>query len=70
MMILLVIVFICYTIYVKLLFYVHVRHAYLASPEHRFLKAINIILVIDISEKDLSILKNLYSIFPGEVRSV
>jgi len=70
MMILLVIVFICYTIYVKLLFYVHVRHAYLASSEHRLLKIINIILVIDISEKDLSILKNLYSIFPDEVRSV
>ena len=69
-MALLVIVFICYTIYVELLFYVHVRHAYLASSEHRLLKTTNIILVTDIPEKDLPILKDLYSIFPGGVRSV
>lgn len=70
MMILLVIVFIYYIIYVKLLFYVHVRHAYLTSFEHRRLKIINIILVIDISKKDLSRLKILYSIFFNEVRFV
>lgn len=69
-MTLLVIVFICYTIYVELLFYVHVRHAYLTSPEHRRLEATNTILVTDIPEKDLSILEDLYSIFPGGVRSV
>ncbi len=57
------IVFICYIIYVKLLFYVHVRNSYLALFAHRLLKIVNTILVINIFEKDLSILKNVYNIF-------
>ena len=67
---LLVIVFICYTVYVELLFYVHVRNSYLASSAHRLLKSVNTILMIDILEKDLSILKNVYDIFLDEVHYV
>ena len=70
MMVLLVIVFVCYTIYVELLFYVHLRNAYLALPAHRLLKAGNTILVTDIPEKDLPVLKDVYGIFPGGVHSV
>ncbi len=70
MMALIVIVFICYTIYVELLFYVHVRNSYLASPAHRLLKAANTILVTDIPEKDLPVLEDVYSIFPGGIHSV
>lgn len=67
LMILLVIVFICYIIYVKLLFYVHVRNSYLASFAHRLLEVVNTILMINISKKDLSILENVYDIFLDEV---
>ncbi len=67
LMALLVIVFICYTIYVELLFYVHVRNSYLASPAHRLLEAANTILVTDIPKKDLSILEDVYGIFLGGV---
>jgi len=70
MMILIVIVFIYYIIYVKLLFYVHVRNSYLASPAHRLLKISNTILMIDILEKDLSILENVYDIFLDEIHFV
>lgn len=69
-MALLVIVFICYTIYVELLFYVHVRNSYLVSPAHRLSEAANTILVTDIPEEDLPVLKDVYDIFPGEVHSV
>ena len=64
------IVFICYTIYVKLLFYVHVRNFYLASFAHRFFKSVNTVLMIDIFEKDLLILKNMYDIFSDKVHFV
>ena len=67
---LLVIVFICYTVYVELLFYVHVRNSYLASPAHRLLESANTILVTDIPEKDLLVLEDVYGIFPGGVHSV
>jgi len=63
-------VFIYYTIYIELLFYIHVRYIYLTSPKYRRLKVINIILVTDIPKKDLPILKILYNIFPNRVRSV
>ncbi len=66
-MVLLVIVFICYTIYVELLFYVHVRNLYLVSPAHRLSETANTILVIDIPEEDLPVLENVYGIFLGEV---
>lgn len=69
-MALLVVVFICYTIYVELLFYAHVRNFYLASPAHRLLEAANTILVTDIPKKDLPLLEDVYSIFPGGVHSV
>lgn len=69
-MILIVIVFIYYIIYVKLLFYVHVRNSYLASSAHRLLKISNTILMINIPEKDLSILENVYNIFLNEIHFV
>lgn len=69
-MALVVIVFVCHTIHVKLVFYIHVRNSYLTSPEHRLSEAANTILVTDIPEKDLPVLRDLYSIFPGEVHSV
>lgn len=69
-MTLLVIVFICYTIYVELLFYVHVRNSYLVSPAHRLSEAANTILVTDIPEEDLPVLEDVYGIFPGGVHSV
>lgn len=70
LMALLVIVFICYTIYVELLFYVHVRNLYLVSRAHRLSEAANTILVTDIPEENLPVLKDVYSIFPGGVHSV
>lgn len=69
-MILLVIVFICYIIYVKLLFYVYVHNSYLISLAHRLLEVVNTILIINILEKDLLILKNVYDIFLDEVHFV
>ena len=69
-MALLVIVFVCYTIYVELLFYVHVRNSYLTSPAHRLLEAANTILVTDVPEKDLPVLDDVYGAFPGGVHSV
>lgn len=69
-MALVVIVFVCHTIYVELVFYIQVRNSYLTSPEHRLSKAANTILVTDIPEKDLPVLEDLYSIFPGGVRSI
>lgn len=64
------IVFICYTIYVELLFYVHLRNSYLVSPAHHLLEAANTILVTDIPEEDLPVLEDVYGIFPGGVHSV
>ena len=64
------IVFICRTIYVELVFYVHVCKSYLKSPGHCLLQSANTILMTDISEKDLPVLEDLYSIFPGGVRSI
>lgn len=62
--------FIYYTIYVELLFYVYVRNLYLVLLAHRLLEAANTILVTDIPEEDLPVLENIYGIFPGRVYSV
>lgn len=70
LMALLMIVLICYTIYVELLFYAHVRNSYLVSPAHRLSEAANTILVTDIPEEDLPVLEDVYGIFPGGVHSV
>ncbi len=64
------IIFIYYTIYVELLFYVHVRNLYLVLPTYRLLEAANTILVTDIPEEDLPVLEDVYGIFPGGVHSV
>ncbi len=70
MIALLMIVFICYTIYVELLFYVHVRNLYLVSPAYRLSEAANTILVTDVPEEDFLVLEDVYGIFPGRVYSV
>ena len=62
--------FIYYTIYVELLFYVYVRNLYLVLPTHRLLEAANTILVTNIPEEDLQGLEDVYGIFPGRVYSV
>ncbi len=69
-MALLIIVFICYTIYVELLFYIHVRNSYLVSPAYYLLEAANTILVTDVPEEDFPVLEDVYGIFPGGVYSV
>lgn len=69
-MALLVIMFICYIIYVKLLFYIHVCNSYLVSPAHCLLEVINMILVTSVPEKNLPVLEDVYSIFLSEVHSV
>lgn len=61
-MALLMTVFICYTIYVELPFYVHVRNSYLVSPAHRLSEAANTILVTDIPEEDLPVLEDVWYI--------
>lgn len=61
------IVFIFYIIYVKLFFYVHVCNFYLTSFTYCFLKFINMILMINILKKNLTILKNVYDIFLDEI---
>ena len=67
---LVVIAFVCYTIYKELAFYVYVRICYFILPEHRFSEAANTILVTDIPEKKVPKLNDLYSVFPGGVRSI
>jgi len=62
--------FIYYTIYVELLFFVHVRNLYLASPAYRYLKAANMILVTNIPKGDLPVLEDVYGIFPGGIHSI
>lgn len=69
-MTLIVIIFVCHIIHIKLIFYIHVCNFYLTLTEHCFSEIINTILVTDISQKNLSILRNLYSIFLSEVHSV
>ena len=71
-MALLVITYVCYTIYAELKDYVRVRQLYLVSPQHRLREFANAILVTDIPDRFLTIscLNQLYSVFPGGVRAV
>ncbi len=62
--------FIYYTIYVELLFYVQVYNSYLVLPIYYLLEATNTILVTNIPEEDLPVLEDMYSIFPSRVYSV
>ena len=62
--------FIYYTIYVELLFYVYVYNLYLVLSTYRLLKAANTILVTNIPKEDLLVLEDIYSIFPSKVYSV
>jgi hypothetical protein len=50
-MALIVIVFVCHIIHVKLVFYIHVCNSYLTLSEHCLSEAVNTILVTDILKK-------------------
>ncbi len=71
-MILIVIIFVCHTIYVKLIEYICIRQTYLASSEHRLQAFANTILVTNILRRFLSIfvLTRLYDVFSDEVRVI
>lgn len=71
-MILSVIIFVCYTMYMKLLEYIRVQQAYLTSSQHRLQVFANIIFVTNISKKFLfiSTLTHLYSNFPDEIHMI
>ncbi len=71
-MILIVIIFICHTIYAKLIEYIRIWQTYLASSEHRFQVFANTILVMNILRRFLSILvlTRLYDVFSDEVRVI
>lgn len=71
-MILIVIIFVCHTIYAKLIEYIHIWQTYLASSEHRLQAFANTILVTKILKRFLSIfvLTRLYDVFSDEVRVI
>ncbi len=71
-MILIVIIFICHTIYAKLIEYIRIRQTYLASSEHRLQVFANTILVMNILRRFLFILvlTRLYNVFSDEVRVI
>ena len=71
-MILIVIIFVCHTIYAKLIEYIRIRQTYLASSEHRLQAFANTILVTNIFRRFLSIfvLTRLYDVFSDEVRVI
>lgn len=71
-MALIVVIFVCHTIYAKLIEYIRIRQAYLASSGHRLQAFANTILVTNIPRRFLSILvlTRLYDVFPGEVRAI
>ncbi len=71
-MILIVIIFVCHTIYAKLIEYIHIQQMYLASSEHCLQVFANTILVTNILRRFLSILvlTRLYDVFSDEVRVI
>ncbi len=71
-MILTVIIFICHTIYVKLIEYIHIWQTYLTSSEHHLQAFANTILVMNILRRFLFILvlTRLYNVFSDEVRVI
>ncbi len=65
-----VIEYVCLIIYKKLLFYIEIRNCFLALSEQERLEFAITILVTNISDKDLSTLREIYSIFSEKVRSI
>jgi len=59
-----------YIVYKKLLFYVKIRNCFLVLSEHKRLESATTILITDIPDKNLHILRELYSIFSEKVRSI
>lgn len=66
------IIFVCHTMYMKLLEYIRVRQAYLTSSQHRLQVFANTILVTNISKRFLfiSTLTHLYSNFSDEICTI
>ncbi len=71
-MILIVIIFVCHTIYAKLIEYIRIWQTYLASSKHCLQVFANTILVTNILRRFLSIfvLTHLYNVFSDEVRVI
>lgn len=69
---LILVVFVCHTIYAELMEYIRIRKAYLVSPQHRLQAFANAILVTDIPKRFLTVpvLTRLYGVFPGGVRAI
>ena len=71
-MILIVIIFVCHTMYAKLIEYIRIWQTYLASSEHRLQAFANTILVTNILRRFLFILvlTRLYDVFSDEVHVI
>ena len=71
-MTLIVVIFLCHTIYVELIEYVDIRQAYLKSPQYQIQAFANAILVTNISRKFLNTfsLTRLYEVFFDDVRTI
>ena len=61
---------ISYIIHKELFHYIKIRNFYLTTAEHRRAESANTILIRDIPRQDLQRLSEIYSVFPGGVRSV
>jgi len=59
-----------YIVYKKLLFYLKIRNCFLALSKHKRFEFATTILITDILDKNLHILRELYSIFSKEIRSI
>ena len=69
-MTLFVVWYVCYIVYKELLFFVEVRNCFLASPDHQTLDSAATVLATDTPQQSLHTLKDVYSMFPGGVRSI
>ena len=66
------IVFVCYTLYKKLIKYIRIRQAYFTLFQHCFYTFANVIFVTNISRKFLIIfiLIHFYDVFSDDVRAI
>ncbi|KAL4785459.1 hypothetical protein BJX76DRAFT_179370 [Aspergillus varians] len=67
-----VIVYVCAIFYDELRGYIHLRQAYLTSPQHRLRASATTVLVTAIPDRWLSVeaLERLYAVFPGGIRNI
>ena len=66
------VVYVCYVFYDELIGYIHLRQAYLTSPQHRMRASATTVLVTNIPREWLTFqaLDGLYDVFPGGVRNI